>query len=217
MKSRVRGGGDRDTVNRMGSSLSREYFERLYGQSADPWRISDGWYEQRKRALVLAALPEPRFAVAFEPGCSNGELTVLLASRCDRLIAWDVVDAAVARTRERTAEMPGVEVRNGALPDDWPDERAELIVLSEVGYYLDAADWARTVDEAAARLLAGGTVLAVHWRHGAPDYPLTGDRVHEIIAAQPRLCRLGGYRDDDVLIDVFRTDAQSVAQREGLL
>lgn len=202
----------------MTASLPREYFERLYGESADPWRISDGWYERRKRALVLAALPSPRFSVVFEPGCSNGELTVELAARCDRLVAWDVVDAAVIRTRQRTATISGVEVRQAGLPDDWPDERADLIVLSEVGYYLAEADLTRAVDTATKHLVEGGTMLAVHWRHEAPDYPLSGDRVHEIITAAPRLARLGGYRDRDVLIDVFRRgDHESVAQREGLL
>ncbi len=211
--------GDRsNTVAAVSPSLPRRYFERMYGESVDPWLISDGWYEQRKRALVLAALPLPRFSVIFEPGCSNGELTVLLAARCDRLIAWDVVDAAVTRTRERTATMSGVEVREGGLPDDWPDEKADLIVLSEVGYYLDEADLTRAVDEATRHLVEGGSVLAVHWRHDAPDYPLSGDRVHDIIAASPNLARLGGYRDEDVLIDIFgHGDDESVARREGLL
>ena len=202
----------------MSPSLPTTYFERLYGESADPWLISDGWYEQRKRALTLAALPSPRFSVIFEPGCSNGELTVLLAARCDRLIAWDVVDTAVTRTRERTAAMSGVEVRKGGLPDDWPDQKADLIVLSEVGYYLDEADLTRAVAAATSRLTEGGTVLAVHWRHDAPDYPLSGDRVHDLIAASPGLARLGGYHDEDVLIDVFRHgDHESVARRDGLL
>lgn len=202
----------------MSASLPGDYFERLYAESDDPWRISDGWYEQRKRALTLAALPRPRFALGFEPGCSNGELTALLAKRCDRLIAWDVVDQAVSRTRTRAAGMDGVEVRTGSLPDDWPDEHADLIVLSEVGYYLVEADLVRAVNHAADRLADGGTLLAVHWRHDAPDYPLTGDQVHEVIATQAGLQRAGGYRDEDVVIDVFRRGSiPSVARQQRLL
>lgn len=202
----------------MSASLPPDYFERLYARSDDPWRISDGWYEQRKRALTLAVLPRPRFEVAFEPGCSNGELTAALATRCDRLVAWDVVDDAVSRTRQRTATLPGVEVGAGALPDDWPDEQADLIVLSEVGYYLGEPELIRAVEQAIERLTAHGILLAVHWRHDAPDYPLTGDRVHELVAARPGLSRTAAYRDEDVLIEVFGpAEVPSVAREQGLL
>ena len=57
-------------------SLPADYFARLYSESDDPWRISLGWYERRKRALLMASLPHERFSVVFEPGCSNGELTI---------------------------------------------------------------------------------------------------------------------------------------------
>jgi SAM-dependent methyltransferase len=199
-------------------SLPADYFTRLYDGSDDPWQISSGWYERRKRALLMASLPRERFSVGFEPGCSNGELTVQLASRCDRLIAWDVVDDALTRTRIRTAELPEVEIRHGALPRDWPDEKADLIVLAEVGYYLDAADLSRAVDEAVDRLGPSGAIVAVHWRHPAPDYPLTGDEVHRLIDARDDLDRLGGYYDEDFLLDIWtHGPVQSVAAQTGLI
>ena len=202
----------------MTPSLSADYFAQLYADSDDPWRISTGWYEQRKRALLMASLPRERFSIGFEPGCNNGELTVQLASRCDRLIAWDVVDTALDRARTRTTDLPGVEIRHGALPHDWPDEEADLIVLAEVGYYLDAGDLNRAVREAARRLTAGGTLIAVHWRHGAPDYPLTGDEVHRLIDAHDDLDRLGRYHDEDFLLDIWtHGSGQSVAAQTGLL
>ncbi|SDJ47909.1 Nodulation protein S (NodS) [Frankineae bacterium MT45] len=202
----------------MTPSLPAEYFTQLYADSDDPWRIADGWYEHRKRAVILASLPRERFAVAFEPGCSNGELTIELASRCDRLIAWDVVDAAVERTRDRTADLPGVEVRQGSLPNYWPQEQADLILLSEVGYYLDQDDLEHAIDQGVDRLLPGGTLIAVHWRHPAPGYPLTGDRVHEIIGRQTDLVAVGGYRDADFLLDIWtHGSTPSIAEQSGVL
>ena len=202
----------------MTPTLPPDYFRRLYAESDDPWLIGRGWYEQRKRDLVLAALPQPHYGTVFEPGCSNGELTVALAARCDRLIAWDVVDAAITRTRERTRDCPGVEVRSGALPGDWPDEPADLVVLSEVGYYLDAVDLGAAVDAAVSALNPDGTILAVHWRHPAPDYPLSGDEVHAVLAEHPSLERLARYQDEDVTLDVLVTGrAVSVARRAGVL
>lgn len=55
------------------------------------------------------------------------------------------------------------------------------------------------------------------WRHPVADYPLSGDRTHHIIAATTGLHHLGGYRDADVVIDVFTTgSARSVAARTGV-
>jgi SAM-dependent methyltransferase len=202
----------------MASSLPSDYFEQLYGDAADPWGISRGWYEERKRALVLAALPRPRFALALEPGCGNGDLTVALAARCDRLVAWDVVDAAIERARARTADLPGVEIHRAGLPGGWPDVTAELIVMSEVGYYLDEADLRSAVSTAAAHLALEGHLMAVHWRRSAPDYPLTGDRVHEVIGAEPGLTRIGGYLDADFALGIWAAgDTRSVAEANGVV
>ena len=60
------------------------YVEPLYRQDADPWRVRQRWYEERKRALLLASLPQRRYRHAYEPGCGNGELTAELARRCER-------------------------------------------------------------------------------------------------------------------------------------
>jgi hypothetical protein len=109
-------------------------------------------------------------------------------------------------------------VRRGALPGDWPDEPADLVVLSEVGYYLDATDLAVAVDAAVSALNPDGTILAVHWRHPAPDYPLSGDEVHAVLAEHPSLERLARYRDEDMTLDVLvRGPAVSVARRAGVL
>ena len=199
-------------------SLPSDYFDSLYRSSDDPWGISAGWYERRKRELVLASLPRERFGTCFEPGCSNGELTVRLAPRCARIVAWDVVASAVHRTRERTKDCTNVDVRSGALPDGWPDEVAELVVLSEVGYYLGVDDLTRTVAEALEHLTPDGVLVGVHWLHPAPDYPLTGDQVHDLVDNHPGIARLGRYRDEDFVLDVWTNGpAESVARRQGVV
>jgi SAM-dependent methyltransferase len=193
----------------------------MYAANPDPWQIGAGWYETRKRDLVLSLLPEPRYEVALEPGCGNGDLTERLRTRCESVIAWDAAAAAVEATRARFADAPSVQVSTGHLPDAWPPTpEADLLVLSDLGYYLDTSDLDRFLDEAAARLRPGATFLAVHWRWPVDDYPLTGDAVHDRIAHRRELSRLGGYADVDVRIDVFIVDStqpRSVAQRAGVI
>ena len=67
------------------------------------------------------------------------------------------------------------------------------------------------------RLSRGATVIAAHWRHPVPDYPMTGDHANDVIAATPGLHLVGGYRDEDVVIEVFDTASPtSVAARTGV-
>lgn len=200
-------------------SLRAEYFDRLYAGSADPWAISQGWYEERKRRVVEAVLPRERYRQAFEPGCGNGILTSRLARRCDHVLAWDGAQAAVASSRRTLADTANVEVRQARVPDWWPNGSADLIVISEIGYYLTHPDLSRLINRACASLEEGGTLIAVHWRREAPDYPLGGDDVHAHFFGRPRLSRLGGYADDDFRIDVFAggTQAASVAEQVGVV
>ena len=52
-------------------------------------------------------------------------------------------------------------------------------MLSEVLYYLSPTDLERALDAVLARLSPGGALLLVHWTPTVPDYPQTGDAVHE--------------------------------------
>ncbi len=61
------------------------------------------------------------------------------------------------------------------LPDERPDGRFDLIVLSEVLYYFSRADLVRVADWVGEALAPGGVALLVHWLGETPDYPLTGD------------------------------------------
>lgn len=193
-----------------------DYFDRMYAEAQDPWELASRWYEQRKYAISMAMLPQVRYRHAFEPGCSIGTLTALLAQRCDQVSAVDVAAAALDTAAARLAGQR-VSFAQGALDEPWPDGPFDLVVLSEVCYYLDAPLLTEVLRREVPRLPGGATVLAAHWRHPVDDYPINGDDVHEILTATPGLVRLGGYRDDDVAIDVFDTgDGRSVAAREGV-
>ncbi|ATB42202.1 methyltransferase [Cystobacter fuscus] len=117
-------------------SVPMAHFERMYADSEDPWEYRRRWYERRKRALTLAMLPHARYARAFEPGCSIGELSAELAARCDALLVGDGSEAAVRVARRRLAPWPHVRVEQRLLPDSWPEGTFELVVLGEFGYYL---------------------------------------------------------------------------------
>lgn len=193
-----------------------EYFERLFAASEDPWAFKTRWYEVRKRALTLASLPDQRYGRAYEPGCANGELSAALADRCDELLVSDGADKAVQLATRRVAAFENVTVVKAWLPQDWPSGPFDLIVLSELGYYLDAASLAQVAKSARDSLDPGGTVIACHWRPRIEGCTLTGDDVHRLLGAALELPRLASTVDADLRIDVWCADARSVGCREGL-
>lgn len=201
------------------TSLGREFFDAMYADTIDPWGFESRWYEQRKYACTLAALPSRRYRSAFEPGCSVGVLSALLAPRCDELLCWDIADAPVAAARERLAGQSHVTVERGAVPAEWPDGPFDLVVVSEIGTYFDA-DARDELWAAVTRTLEpGGTLVAVHWREPVPEYVTTGDNVHAELATWPGLDRLVSHVEADFRLDVCQRvppPARSVAEREGL-
>jgi SAM-dependent methyltransferase len=196
-------------------TLDRSYFESLYEDHDDPWEFRTRWYEARKRRLTMAALPDERYLSVFEPGCSIGLLTADLAERSDHVLATDI--SARALEQARSTLPASVELRRGAVPADWPAGRFDLVVLSEVGYYLDLADCQLLAEQA---VTTGRDLIAVHWRHRVDDYPLTGDEVHEIInrcADRHGLAVLASHIEADLRIEVWSTERRSVAVRTGLV
>jgi SAM-dependent methyltransferase len=199
-------------------TLDPGYFDAMYAASPDPWGFQTRWYEQRKHAISVDMLPGRRYAEAFEPGCSIGVLTEMLAPRCDHLLSCDLADAAVQATGHRTRSLPQVRVERRTIPRDWPPGQFDLIVLSEFLYYF-AGDLDLVLDLAVAGLRDGGSLLAVHWLHPVPEYPRGGADVHHRLAARPGLARLVAHTEPDFLAEVYiKTDGEpvSVAQAAGL-
>lgn len=200
-------------------SLGLAHFDRLWASENDPWGLESSWYEDRKRALSVAALPEPDYRRALEPGCAGGALSELLAPRCAELHCVDVAEGALARARARLAPYRHIRVGRGGVPDDLPAGPFDLVVISEVAYYLGTSDRAalwRTVLDA---LEPGGTLLAVHWIREAPEHPVTGDQVHDELAGVDGLERLADHREADFRLDVWvrvPPPARSVALRAGI-
>lgn len=191
------------------------YFDALYAND-DPFGYRDRWYEARKRELLLACLPRPRFAAAWEIGCSNGELTARLAERCDSVLATDLSAKAVALAAARNAAHAHVRVVRASHPEQWPGGRYDLIVLGEIGYYLDATGLGRCVDGIRASLDRGATVVACHWRRPFAEAMQTAEAVHALVRDRLRMRTLLAYRDDDFLLEAWSAQGRSVAELEGL-
>lgn len=192
------------------ASLPSSYFDELYSQNPDPWGFASSPYEAAKYAATMKALPRRRYAEAMEVGCSIGILTSLIAQRCLNLLALDVAEAALSQARERNSARGNVRVEQGEfpanLPLQLPEHGFDLILLSEILYYLDE----NALNAAAARILSlakpGADIVLVHWLGPTPDYPLTGDEASDqfIAALGDDATLLEQQRHAGYRIDVLR-------------
>ncbi len=163
-------------------SLDSGYFESIYARTPDPWGFRTSPYERGKYEATLGILPRPRYGRALEVGCSIGVFTRRLADRCGDLLALDTSPRALAEAVRDNADLPHVRFREATLPRDFPEGRYDLIVLSEVLYYLSEADLAALAERCRAALEPDGEMVLCHWL-GETDYPLTGDRAAELFIA----------------------------------
>ncbi|MBV8349393.1 MAG: methyltransferase domain-containing protein, partial [Mycolicibacterium sp.] len=134
----------------------------MYAASADPWRLDSRWYEHRKYAITLSVLPRRRYRHAFEPGCSIGVLTELLLQRCDLVTSTDVAPAALDRADRRlraAGQRERVILHQHSIDQPWPTGDFDLVMLSEVAYYLEADTLRAVLDRERARLADATTVV----------------------------------------------------------
>ena len=189
------------------------YFDGLYRQS-DPFGYHTRWYEQRKRDLLLACLPRQRYRAGWELGCSNGVLTAALAPRLDRLLGTDVSEPALHQARQHLRQWPGVSLRQARHPGDWPEERFDLIVVGEMGYYLDPAALDALASGLHRHLDDDGLLLACHWRHPFAQARSSATQVHECLG--DGLAEVFCYRDADFILQGWSRQQASLATQEGL-
>jgi SAM-dependent methyltransferase len=171
----------------MRQRLGTEYFEELYRNSPDPWDFESSPYERDKYRRTLEALGDRRFRRALEVGCSIGVFTGLLAPRCSELLAVDTSWRAVRAARDRLGHLSHVRVERRTIPEEPPAGPFDLIVCSEVLYYLPEEKVLEALRGFEGELAAGGLLLAVHWRPETRTYPLLGDEVHRLLARHTRL------------------------------
>lgn len=187
--------------------LTREYFERLYAESPDPWEFETSDYERRKYERTLAVLEGRSFRRALEAGSSVGVFTAMLAPYCGELLTVDTAEQAVETARKRLGGFPNVRVEQRTLPEEMPDGPFDLIVASEILYYLPRETMLQTLRRFEEALAPGGTLLAVHWRKETRTYPLQGDEVHELLVGHSRLANTKTIVEPEYRLDLFEDGA----------
>jgi SAM-dependent methyltransferase len=176
-------------------------FQRLYDESPDPWGYRTSRYEQQKYAATLAALPDGPHGLCLEVGCSIGVFTGRLSARCEHVVAIDFSPSALKLARRQLHGASNVELVLARFPEQIPPGSWDLIVCSEVLYYLEPPALEEAIGWIADQLRCGTSVLAVSWRGVGRDEPHTGDEVHDRLARE-----FGRWHVLDARADGYRLD-----------
>ena len=188
-------------------SRDAAYFEAMYAADPDPWRFRTSAYEAAKYAATVAAIADRRYRSALEVGCSIGVLSQQVAPLCDAFLGLDIAEAPLVEARARCCELPQVQFERMAVPEVWPGRRFDLILLSEVLYFLSPKDIAATAGHVRRSLLPGGTVLLVNWICN-PEPPQPGDQAAEAFLAATDLPIIRQDRADCYRLDLLRLAAE---------
>lgn len=183
--------------------LTIDDFEARYRSDPDPWSYTSSDYERDKYDATLAACGDGPFAHALELGSSIGVFSERLAPRCQRLQTIDAAPTAVAEAKRRLAGAGQVEAILGVIPEAIPPGPFDLVVASEILYYLLPVALSATLGTLRDRMAPGARLVAVHWRPEGPERPFTAEAVHDQLRRQPWLAPTESMPTDDYLLDVL--------------
>ena len=179
-------------------------FEARYRADPDPWGYTCRRYERDKYAATLANCGPGPFACALELGASIGVFSALLAPRCRQLVTVDASPTAVAQARARLAGRHShAEVVLGSIPAAIPDRRYDLVVASEILYYLEPDALDRTLAVVTEAMQPGARLVAVHWRRPGPERPFDAQGAHATLRARRELISTAVAGTEDYLLEVL--------------
>lgn len=188
------------------------YWDEIF-REPDPWDYSNA-YEQLKYAQTLMALPVKPIDRALELACAEGHFTRLLAHRVKHLTAADISKIALARAALRCEGLNNVTFMQLDLVKDEIPGGFDLIVCSEVLYYLaDRKALMAVAERLADRLNDGGLLLMTHAHLLVDDpestgfdwpHPFGAKTISVIFAAVPYLELCSEQRSPLYRISLFR-------------
>ena len=151
---------DSGTDHSISHGFDRHHFESVFAAEQDPWHY-DTAFEQRKYEQTLAIIEGRRHSRVLELACAEGAFTQILAGHVDELLATDISQVALTRARARCASHPNVsyqqlDLRHSDLPGTF-----DLIVCSEVLYYLNDVSHLRNIARRLADALEPDGILVI--------------------------------------------------------
>lgn len=160
-------------------------FERKFKRDIDPWNYATSRFEYFKRNALLQACGRYKHGRVLELGCAIGETTRFLGPLSLRLLALDGSPTAISEAKKRV-RAGHIRFLQAVLPGEMPRGRFDLIVVSEVAYYLRAVDLAALGKKISLSIAPRGKVVLLHHRRLFPDAAQPGELAQAQLMRQLR-------------------------------
>ncbi|MEH2178719.1 trifunctional glycosyltransferase/class I SAM-dependent methyltransferase/polysaccharide deacetylase [Nostoc sp.] len=204
----------------------RGIFETIFAMSPDPWDYK-GSYEQTKYEQTLSLLPSGQIKQALELACAEGHFTVQLAPYVDNLVAVDISQIGLERAAKRCAQLKNVSYMHLDFVTDPLPSGFELIVCSEVFYYVGNRENLQAVAHKFVDALEpGGYLITAHAnlvvdepnRTGFNwDHPFGAKVIGEIIGSTPGLCLVKELHTPVYRVQLFQRKLPGSFLEESLI
>jgi SAM-dependent methyltransferase len=142
---------------------SRSAIQRYLQQELsrpDPWRLGTSAFDTaRYQTMLEFARSDRPYMRGLEVGCAAGAFTERVAPLCREWLVIDVVQAAIERASARLKGNSNIEWHVADIVTFRPQKSFDLIIVSEVLYYLRGRENLVRAVGNLFRLMAPGGVL----------------------------------------------------------
>lgn len=176
-------------------------FDRAYALHENPFTLESKRYEKEKFARLLSLIPQGRIERAIDFGCGLGETTLALSEIALEVIAVDSSAEALRRLLAKIQHRPALQIRLRYARSDapWPirpDERASLIVASEVLYYLQPRELETLLSCFESSLVTDGHFITCHYRPKFDDRIRSNREIHDSIVRRETMQLVSSHCSD---------------------
>ena len=166
---------------RLAPSLTKpQLVNQFFDEGGDPFGFDVNPDEQIKFRRTIEVCGEGDLGRVLEIGCAVGTFTELIAPRTTDLLAIDVSEAAILQAKKRLGDDPDVHLESRTLPADFPEGPFDLIIASDVLYYLTVDELETCLGLIEERLAPGGALVAVHYIPRVGTL-LNGNELHDFL------------------------------------
>jgi 2-polyprenyl-3-methyl-5-hydroxy-6-metoxy-1,4-benzoquinol methylase len=145
--------------------IRADLIDLYYVVCRDPFGCRNSPLEQSKYREMLSILPATPVDSLLEVGCGEGIFTRMLLPHAGRLLSIDSSARALQRARRHLANFTQVQFQQLNIEEEDPKGQFDLIVVSEILYYLGPKE---QISKVAQRMLdwlkPDGQLLLCHMR-----------------------------------------------------